>query len=100
MDDQAAPTAQALRLIASRYPQALGAILGGSAAQGRATPTSDLDVAILLPDSDTGRREVIRHDGRLAELFLHTLAELPDSSNGTERAAGAPFSSSMTRDCR
>ncbi|MCX4637509.1 nucleotidyltransferase domain-containing protein [Streptomyces sp. RPA4-5] len=77
MDDQAAPMAQALRLIASRYPQALGAILGGSAAQGRATPTSDLDVAILLPDSDTGRREVIRHDGRLAELFLHTVAELP-----------------------
>ncbi|MFF3543833.1 nucleotidyltransferase domain-containing protein [Streptomyces platensis] len=78
MDEQAAPTAQALRLIANRYPQALGAILGGSAAQGRATPTSDLDVAILLPDADTSRREVIRHDGRLAELFLHTLADLPE----------------------
>lgn len=77
MDEQAAPTDQALRLIASRYPQALGAILGGSAAQGRATATSDLDVAILLPDSDTSRREVIRHDGRPAELFLHTLADLP-----------------------
>ncbi|MGA4877082.1 nucleotidyltransferase domain-containing protein [Streptomyces lydicamycinicus] len=77
MDDQAALTAQALSLIASRYPQALGAVLGGSAAQGRATATSDLDVAILLPDSDTSRREVIRHDGRLAELFLHTLADLP-----------------------
>ncbi|MGA5566686.1 nucleotidyltransferase domain-containing protein [Streptomyces platensis] len=77
MDEQAAPTEQALRLIASRYPQALGAILGGSAAQGRATATSDLDVAILLPDSDTSRREVIRHDGRPAELFLHTLADLP-----------------------
>ncbi|WP_432144437.1 nucleotidyltransferase domain-containing protein [Streptomyces sp. bgisy084] len=77
MDEQAAPTAQALHLIASRYPQALGAILGGSAAQGRATPTSDLDVALLLPDSDSSRREVIRHDGRPAELFLHTLADLP-----------------------
>ncbi|MFI5520155.1 nucleotidyltransferase domain-containing protein [Streptomyces platensis] len=77
MDEQAAPTDQALRLIASRYPQALGAILGGSAAQGSATATSDLDVAILLPDSDTSRREVIRHDGRPAELFLHTLADLP-----------------------
>lgn len=77
MNDPAAPTAQALSLITSRYPHALGAILGGSAAQGRATPTSDLDVAILLPDSDTSRREVIRHDGRLAELFLHTLADLP-----------------------
>ncbi|MGW1376865.1 nucleotidyltransferase domain-containing protein [Streptomyces sp. NPDC002446] len=77
MNDQAAPAAQALRLITSRYPNALGAILGGSAAQGRETPTSDLDVAVLLPDSDISRREVIRHDGRLAELFLHTLADVP-----------------------
>ncbi|MFI9251295.1 nucleotidyltransferase domain-containing protein [Streptomyces sp. NPDC053069] len=42
-------------------------MLGGSAAQGRAAPTSDLDVAVLLPDSDTSRREVIRHEGRLVE---------------------------------
>ncbi|MET8331407.1 nucleotidyltransferase domain-containing protein [Streptomyces sp. NPDC005181] len=77
MTDQATPAAQALRLITNRYPHALGAVLGGSAAQGCATPTSDLDVAVLLPDSDTSRREVIRHDGRLAELFLHTLADVP-----------------------
>ncbi|WP_326624550.1 nucleotidyltransferase domain-containing protein [Streptomyces sp. NBC_01761] len=77
MNDQAAPVAQALRLITNRFPHALGAVLGGSAAQGRATPNSDLDVAVLLPDSDTSRREVIRQDGRLAELFLHTLADVP-----------------------
>ncbi|MGY5075685.1 nucleotidyltransferase domain-containing protein [Streptomyces nigrescens] len=77
MNDPAAPTALALGLVTSRFPHALGATLGGSAAQGRATPTSDLDVAVLLPDSDTSRREVVRHDGRLAELFLHTLADLP-----------------------
>ncbi|MGW3013089.1 nucleotidyltransferase domain-containing protein [Streptomyces sp. NPDC001219] len=71
-----APTDEALRLVTSRYPHALGAMLGGSAARGRATPTSDLDVAVLLPDTDTSRREVIRHDGRLAEMFLHTLADL------------------------
>ncbi|WP_310727054.1 nucleotidyltransferase domain-containing protein [Streptomyces sp. N2A] len=66
MDDHAAPTTQALDLIKDRFPHALGAILGGSAAHGRATPTSDLDVAVLLPDGDTSRREVVRHGGRLA----------------------------------
>ena len=82
MNGQADPVAQALRLVTSRCPDALGAILGGSAAQGRATPASDLDVAVLLPDPDTSRREVVRHEGRLAELFLHTLADLPEVFEG------------------
>ncbi|MDI3419813.1 nucleotidyltransferase domain-containing protein [Streptomyces luteolus] len=77
MNDRATPVAQARDLLKDRFPHALGSVLGGSAAQGRATPTSDLDVAILLPDWDTSRREVVRHDGRLVELFLHTLADVP-----------------------
>ncbi len=79
MTDPAALAEEALRLIESRYPHALGAMLGGSAAQGRVTATSDLDVAVLLPDSDTSRREVICHNGRLAELFLHTLADVQEA---------------------
>ncbi|WP_043263061.1 nucleotidyltransferase domain-containing protein [Streptomyces sp. CT34] len=78
MNDHANPAAQALRLVSTRFPHALGAVLGGSAAEGRATGTSDLDVAILLPDSDPSRREVIRHEGRLAELFLNTLTDVPE----------------------
>ncbi|MFD8543317.1 nucleotidyltransferase domain-containing protein [Streptomyces sp. NPDC059649] len=78
MNDQVPLATQALGLVKDRFPHALGAILGGSAAQGRATPTSDLDVAVLLPDGDTSRREVVRHDGRLSELFLHTLADVPE----------------------
>ncbi|MEE4418360.1 nucleotidyltransferase domain-containing protein [Streptomyces bugieae] len=78
MDDQVSPTTQALDLIKDRFPHALGAVLGGSAAQGRATPTSDLDVAVLLPNGDTSRREVVRHGGRLAELIVHTLADAPE----------------------
>ncbi|MEV1020185.1 nucleotidyltransferase domain-containing protein [Streptomyces sp. NPDC050264] len=73
----AAPADQALRLLAERHPDALGAVLGGSAARGEAGPTSDLDLAVLLPDTDTSRREVRRHEGRPAELFLHTLRDLP-----------------------
>ncbi|MGW5868818.1 nucleotidyltransferase domain-containing protein [Streptomyces sp. NPDC055239] len=65
-------------MVTELYPHALGAILGGSAAQGRATATSDLDVAVLLPDSDVSRREVIRHQGRIVELFLNTLADIPE----------------------
>jgi predicted nucleotidyltransferase len=78
MDDQEAVEAQALRVVTELFPHALGAVLGGSAAQGRATQASDLDVAVLLPDSDTSRREVIRHDGRIVELFLNTLADVPE----------------------
>ncbi|MEU6330730.1 nucleotidyltransferase domain-containing protein [Streptomyces sp. NPDC047049] len=77
MNDQETVEDRALRLVTERFPHAAGALLGGSAAQGRATPTSDLDIAVLLPDSDTSRREVIRHDGFLAELFLHTVADIP-----------------------
>ncbi len=65
-------------MVTTRFPDALGAVLGGSVAQGRATETSDLDVAVLLPDSDISRREVVRHEGRLAELFLNTVADIPE----------------------
>ncbi|ARF52851.1 nucleotidyltransferase domain-containing protein [Streptomyces gilvosporeus] len=78
MNDHVSAATQALELIKDRFPHALGAVLGGSAAQGRATPSSDLDVAVLLPDWDTSRREVVRHSGRLAELFLHTLGDALD----------------------
>ncbi|WP_420035099.1 nucleotidyltransferase domain-containing protein [Streptomyces sp. cg28] len=85
MDDQAPPQpdppdliAQAHRLLAELHPDALGAVLGGSAARGRARATSDLDLAILVPDTETTRRELVRHEGRPAELFLHTLADIPD----------------------
>ncbi|NKI41141.1 nucleotidyltransferase domain-containing protein [Streptomyces physcomitrii] len=77
MNDPDALVSQARDLVKDRFPHALGAVLGGSAAQGRAAATSDLDVAVLLPDGDASRREVIRHDGRLAELFLHTRADVP-----------------------
>lgn len=75
----AALAAQSLRLLSERFPHALGAVLGGSAARGRARPTSDLDLAVLLPDEETSRREVLRHEGRPVELFLRTVSTLPAS---------------------
>ncbi|MFG2526170.1 nucleotidyltransferase domain-containing protein [Streptomyces sp. NPDC048527] len=78
MEDQEAVEAQALHVVTELFPHALGSLLGGSAAQGRASSTSDLDVAVLLPDPDVSRREVIRHEGRVVELFLNTLADVPE----------------------
>ncbi|NUW02031.1 nucleotidyltransferase domain-containing protein [Streptomyces sp. CAI 127] len=77
MSDQEAALAQAGRLVAERFPHALGAVLGGSAAQGRSTPTSDLDIGVLLADATGSGREVIRHEGRLVELFLNSAGDLP-----------------------
>ncbi|MFD6278194.1 nucleotidyltransferase domain-containing protein [Streptomyces sp. NPDC060209] len=75
-DQSAADVHAAGRLVSARYPEAIGAVLGGSAARGRSTPTSDLDITVLLPDHGARRREVIRHDGRLAEVFLNSRADL------------------------
>ncbi|MGR6972643.1 nucleotidyltransferase domain-containing protein [Streptomyces cynarae] len=69
---------QARRLVDSRYPAALSAVLGGSTARGRATGTSDLDILVLLPDGDVTRRETLRHEGRLTEVFAHTRAGLEE----------------------
>ncbi|GAA3772866.1 nucleotidyltransferase domain-containing protein [Streptomyces phyllanthi] len=66
------PVEQAARLVATRYPDALAAVLGGSTARGRTTPTSDLDIAVLLPEGSVTRRETVRHGARTAEVFLHT----------------------------
>ncbi len=53
-------------------------MLGGSTAGGRATATSDLDIAVLLADGDVSHRETLRHEGRLAEVFAHTRAGLAE----------------------
>ncbi|MFB8139479.1 nucleotidyltransferase domain-containing protein [Streptomyces parvus] len=77
MTDLEAASAQAARLVAEMFPEALGAVLGGSAAQGRATASSDLDIGVLLPDSAGSGRRVVRHEGRLVELFLNAVGDVP-----------------------
>ncbi|WP_329154616.1 nucleotidyltransferase domain-containing protein [Streptomyces sp. NBC_01456] len=78
MKDQEAALSQAGRLVGELFPQALGAVLGGSAALGNSTPTSDLDIGVLLPDSAGSGREVIRYEGRLVELFLNSVGDVPE----------------------
>ncbi|MFB7512141.1 nucleotidyltransferase domain-containing protein [Streptomyces sp. NPDC056144] len=68
------PVDQARRLARSRFPGARAVVLAGSTASGRATATSDLDIAVLLDDGPGAEtyRETIRHEGRVVELFVHT----------------------------
>jgi len=70
---------RAHRLVGEHAPDALVAILAGSTAGGRATGSSDLDIAVLVPEGGATRRETLLDQGRPVELFVHTrtgLAEL------------------------
>lgn len=72
------PVDQARRVAHDRFPDAQAVILARSTAAGRATPSSDLDLAILIGDGGETRRETIRFEGCVVELFVHTRAGLVD----------------------
>lgn len=69
------PFETARALVAERYPGAVAAWLSGSVTTGRATPTSDLDVTVVLHDVVV-HRESLRYDGWPVELFVHTPASV------------------------
>ncbi|MEY9839809.1 nucleotidyltransferase domain-containing protein [Streptacidiphilus sp. EB103A] len=69
---------RARHLVAEYVPGALVAILAGSSARGQATSTSDLDIAVLVPDGAGTRRETLRYKGLPVELFVHTRAGLAE----------------------
>lgn len=62
-------------LVAARYPNATQAWLSGSVASGNATPTSDLDITVLLPEA-VPQRESVMYEGWPVELFVHTEASI------------------------
>jgi len=75
------PDQQSVRDIArafveENHPGASASILGGSAASGTATSTSDLDIAILYPDGHPSYAQTTRFRGWLVETFVHTSASL------------------------
>jgi predicted nucleotidyltransferase len=59
-------------LVAERFPDARAAWLAGSVVSGDATPTSDLDITVLLPGPPAPFRESLEYDGWPVELFVHT----------------------------
>lgn len=65
-------TTLARDIVQARFPEARGAVLGGSAAAGTANAFSDLDIVVVLDGPPAPYRETIRVDGWPVELFVHT----------------------------
>jgi predicted nucleotidyltransferase len=59
------------RLFSQHYPEAKTAFLGGSSAQGKATPYSDLDIVILFEKLDHAYREAFEFEGIKIDAFIH-----------------------------
>ncbi|WP_330297906.1 nucleotidyltransferase domain-containing protein [Streptomyces sp. NBC_00503] len=79
MDDLDVDPIELARGIArDRFPEALAVILAGSTAAGRATASSDLDIAVLVADGGETYRETLRIEGRVVELFVHTRTGLEE----------------------
>ncbi|WP_042374926.1 nucleotidyltransferase domain-containing protein [Streptacidiphilus neutrinimicus] len=67
-----APQAAAAELIAARFPAARAAFLAGSVLTRRRTPTSDLDVLVLVGAEASRFRESFRHAGWPVELLVQS----------------------------
>jgi len=64
---------EAKGLVTERFPEAVAAMLGGSSANGGVTASSDLDIVVIVPGPPAPYRETFMYDGRLVELFVHTV---------------------------
>jgi len=62
-------------LVTDRFPDARQAWLSGSVVLGGETTTSDLDITVLLHDTEV-HRESLTHLGWPVELFVHTEASI------------------------
>lgn len=72
-------------LFCERFPGARPAWLGGSTVLGMATPTSDLDISVLLDGPPAPYRESLRHQGGQVELFVHTEEAMQHANRGPWR---------------
>lgn len=79
----------ARQLVQRDFPQARAAWLGGSVALGMATPTSDLDITILLAGPPAPYRASTHHASWPVELFIQTEASL-EHFRAKEHAARRP----------
>lgn len=68
------PIADARALVTDRFPAARAAFLGGGALSDRRTPTSDLDIVVVLDGPPAPYRESLRWRGWPTELFVHRVS--------------------------
>lgn len=66
------PLLTAGELVRERFPAALAAFLAGSVLTDRRTPTSDLDIVVLLDGPPAPHRENLLYRGWPVELFVQT----------------------------
>ena len=69
------PVETATELVRARFPEARAAFLAGSVLTDRRTPTSDLDIVVLLTGAPAPCRESLVHQGWPVELFVQTDAD-------------------------
>jgi hypothetical protein len=67
----------ARHVVAERFPDALAAMLAGSAGTALNTATSDLDIVVFLGGPPAPFRETTRRGGWIVELFVHTPTSYP-----------------------
>jgi hypothetical protein len=67
----------ARHVVAERFPDALAAMLAGSAGTALRTATSDLDILVFLGGPPARFRETTRYAGWIVELFVHTPISYP-----------------------
>jgi hypothetical protein len=72
------PVDAARSFVAEHFPDALATLVGGSVLTEHRTPTSDLDVVVLLAGPPAPYRETFWHRGWVVEAFVHTRASLDD----------------------
>jgi hypothetical protein len=70
------PQADADALVADRFPAALAGYLGGGVLSASRTPTSDLDIVVVLDGPPAPYRESLRWRGWPVELFVHDPASI------------------------
>ncbi|MFC5907918.1 nucleotidyltransferase domain-containing protein [Streptacidiphilus monticola] len=80
------PVEVARELVQERFPQARAAFLAGSVLSDRRTPTSDLDIVVLLAGPPAPCRESLTYRGWPVELFAQTE---PDWRGFVERETAA-----------
>jgi hypothetical protein len=65
------PVPAAADFVATHFPDALAAFVGGGVLTSARTPTSDLDVVVVLDGPPAPYRETFRHQGWVVEAFVH-----------------------------
>jgi predicted nucleotidyltransferase len=78
-------------ILDAQFPDAIGGLVAGSTARGEETPSSDLDLVVLLPGRPAPMRRTERVGGRLVEFFVHTEDSLVSFIDRERRLRRSPL---------